>query len=100
MLDAHRILDDATPYEACMIVVPSPRLRSGRIALLLRKNGVRCRPLGHGTGTLRDSRGTESRIRGLMILAVDRSDVKRLHMYAKLFGVSAILLTERSEMAK
>lgn len=83
-----------------MVVVPTARLKSGRIALLLQKNGLRIRALGHGTGKVRDGRGVERKVRGLLVLAVDNRDVKRVGMYTRLFGAMAVRIEKKAEIAK
>lgn len=99
-LGAHGILDGANADELCMVVVPSRRLKSGRIALLFQMNGISCRALGHGTGRVRDQHGVESTVRGLLVLAVSQAHAKRLELYAKLYGVTAIPVGKSTGLAK
>lgn len=84
------LLADARSDEFCLVVVPSKRLKSGRFALLLQENGVSCRALGHGDGKVRDFQGVESKVRGILVLAVLRKDAKRAGLYARLLGVTAV----------
>jgi hypothetical protein len=89
-LGASGLLEDARPDEFCLVVVPSKRLKSGRFALLLQENNISCRALGHGDGKVCDHRGVESKVRGILVLAILRKDAKRVGLFARLFGVTAV----------
>jgi hypothetical protein len=90
LLHSSGLLADTGPDEFCLVVVPSQRVRAGKFAILLQDNGVRCRALGHGDGKVCDQRGVVSKVRGILVLAVHRSDGKKAELYARLFGVTAV----------
>lgn len=93
------ILAETLPFETCMIVMPTFRLRSGRVALLLQQNGVRCRALGHGTGEVRDARGRREQIRGILFLAIHRADARLAELYSRLYGVCAFTVEATAKSA-
>ena len=82
-----------------MVVVPSPQLKAGRIALLLQQNGLRLRILGHGTGKVRDRLGVERRVLGLLVLVADSRDVRRVELYTRLFGAAAVRVEKLSKLS-
>lgn len=90
VLHSSGLLADTKPGEVCMVVVPTARVRAGRFAILLQDNGVFCRAMGHGDGKISDARGVESRVRGILVMAILQADIKKVDRYARLFGVTAI----------
>lgn len=89
-LEAFGVFSDASPMEVCLVVVPSHRLKSGEFAVLLHQNKIHVRTIGHGSGNIRDRRGVESRVKGLLVLTVNRKELRRTQLFAKLFGVTAM----------
>lgn len=92
------ILAETHPNETCMIVMPNFRLRSGQVALLFQANGIRCRALGHGTGLVRDAKGQKKRVRGILVLAINRLDVQTAKMYSRLFGVESLAIDANGQV--
>lgn len=90
LLNSSGLLADTLPTEFCLVVVPSRRIKSGRFAILMQSNGVRCRAMGHGDGSVRDAKGRVRKVQGILVLAVDRKDARKASLYAKLFGVTAV----------
>jgi hypothetical protein len=89
-LSASGVLAEVHSDEVCLVIVPSRRLKSGQFGLLLLKNKVPCRALGHGSGRVRDASGREFQAQGVLALAVERKHARKAELYAKLFGVIAL----------
>lgn len=89
-LSASGILAEVKPNEICLVIVPTRRVKAGRFGILLLKNGVSCKALGHGSGRVKDSSGREFQTQGVLVLAVDRKNARKAELYAKLFGVIAL----------
>ena len=87
------ILSDVTPTDRCFIVFPTKRILAGRFAILLQQNGVECRALGHGSGSMR-CEGRNIHVDGILVLSVPQTYAKRVALYAGLFGVRVIPLIE------
>jgi hypothetical protein len=94
------ILAEVRPGEVLIMILPSARLLAGRFAILLVHNGVGCRAIGHGSGRVQDSLGEECQTQGILVLAVLGDEVRKVELYAKLFGVTAIPLGGLSRTKK
>lgn len=83
------IMEDMARDEVCLLVVPSKRVREGQFAIVLQRNGIRCRALGHGPGHVRDAKG-QSRATDVLVLAIHCKDVRRSILRAKLCGLTLL----------
>ena len=84
------ILAELREGEVLFLILPSHRILAGRFAILLTRNDVPCRAIGHGSGRVQDSEGEEFKTEGILVLAVLGNQVRKVELYAKLFGVIAI----------
>lgn len=89
-LAAAGVLDKTKHTETCVVVIPSPRVKSGIVLQMLSQNKLSFRNLGHGTGKVRDKFGIERKVRGLLVLAVPNNHVRCLELFAKLSGVHVV----------
>ncbi len=92
------ILESTSSLESCVVIIPSSRLKSGQIALLLKANGVEFRVLGHGSGKVKDIKGNRRRVRGLLILAVPNRSVKLVKLYTGLYGANSVTVSKYSDI--
>lgn len=89
------VLQDLRPEEACVVVAPTDRIKSSTFMGLLQQNGLPVRLLAFGTGKVRLPSGKISTVPGTAVAAINTGALKRLEMYARLFGVSVAVVERR-----
>jgi hypothetical protein len=87
------IMEGMTRDEVCLLVVPSKRVREGQFAIVLQRNGIRCRALGHGPGRVRSASG-QSCVADVLVLAIHCKDVRRSVLRAKLCGLTFLCIVD------
>jgi hypothetical protein len=82
------IVSECREDEECIAIVPSERVGAGAFLSVLGRNGIGTRALGIGTGTVLDAAGSHLRVPGVVVVAIARTDEKRVRTHARMCGVA------------
>jgi hypothetical protein len=85
---AEAILAECRTDEQCVAIVPSARVLAGEFALILKDNDVIVRPLGHGSGSVIDEEGKRATVSGILVVAVQDEDLRKLSILARMCGIA------------
>lgn len=93
-------LDSTAFTEACVVLLPTKRLKAGQLLTILSENDIPVRKLAHGVARIRDKYLIVRKVSGIIVLAVPTDYLHKLDRIIRLSGASVVKVQEVTAMAR